>query len=544
MASLAAQRVITPGSDSSESVTKRRRMCHEGTIFSQEHGASDGGGVFGDSDNKSSIFGAFGAQTSSSSQSSPWDRKRTSPMDQKATNSSAPQNQDPDTYSNTHVVTIAGTRFEIDKKYEPIKPIGHGAYGVVIACQDRVTGEKVAIKKIPGAFNDIIDAKRVLREIKLLLHFDHDNLMHAIEILRPPSLAAFTDIYIVSPLMETDLHRIIYSKQELSDDHAQYFIYQILRALKYMHSAEVLHRDLKPSNLLLNSNCDLKICDFGLARGLHEDTDLTEYVVTRWYRAPEIMLSCQEYSKAVDVWSVGCIFAELIARKPLFPGEDYIHQLQLISQVLGTPSDSDMHFIRSENARRFMRNLPCRTKVPWTAAFPKANLLALDLLGKMLVFDPAKRITVADALKHEYMESLHCEEDEPVSDFRFDFGFDKEINSTAAVRDNIFRDILARFHPKACAATDQNTACPPVPPTAAAAPSARPPLAPPQSQLKQQVSVSSAVPGTSATAAEIGSDGIAGGALGAASGAAEPVCSVTNGAGTSTSASFVSASAT
>ena len=127
---------------------------------------------------------------------------------------------------------------------------------------------------------------------------DHENIVNIINIL-PPTDGEWTDLYIVSELMETDLHRIIYSKQALSTDHCQYFVYQILRALKYMHSANVMHRDLKPSNLLLNSNCDLKVCDLGLARGVEPEQrpgDLTEYVVTRWYRAPEIMLACTEYA--------------------------------------------------------------------------------------------------------------------------------------------------------------------------------------------------------------------------------------------------------
>ena len=126
-------------------------------------------------------------------------------------------------------------------------------------------------------------------------------------------------------LMETDMHRVIRT-QELSDDHCQYFIYQTLRALKAMHSANVLHRDLKPSNLLLNANCDLKVCDFGLARSAASVEDnsgfMTEYVATRWYRAPEIMLTFKEYTKAIDVWSVGCILAEMLSGKPLFPGKD------------------------------------------------------------------------------------------------------------------------------------------------------------------------------------------------------------------------------
>ena len=127
--------------------------------------------------------------------------------------------------------------------------------------------------------------------------------------------------------METDMHRVIRT-QDLSDDHCQYFIYQTLRALKAMHSANVLHRDLKPSNLLLNANCDLKVCDFGLARSANSTEDnsgfMTEYVATRWYRAPEIMLTFQEYTKAIDVWSVGCILAEMLSGKPLFPGKDCI----------------------------------------------------------------------------------------------------------------------------------------------------------------------------------------------------------------------------
>jgi mitogen-activated protein kinase 7 len=126
--------------------------------------------------------------------------------------------------------------------------------------------------------------------------------------------------------MEADLHQIIRSEQPLTDAHFQYFIYQLCRGLKFIHSANVLHRDLKPGNLLVNADCELKICDFGLARGLSGSTEgfMTEYVATRWYRAPEIMLSFKSYTKAIDMWSVGCIFAELLGNKPLFKGRDCI----------------------------------------------------------------------------------------------------------------------------------------------------------------------------------------------------------------------------
>jgi serine/threonine protein kinase len=146
-------------------------------------------------------------------------------------------------------------------------------------------GEKVAIKKIKDAFSDSIDAKRILREMKLLRHFNsHENIISIFDIMTvPPNTQLFNDIYIVTNLMESDLERIIRSRQVLTDQHFQYFLYQILRSLKYVHSANVLHRDLKPSNILVNANCDLAVCDFGLARGFHiegQDT-LTEYVVTR-----------------------------------------------------------------------------------------------------------------------------------------------------------------------------------------------------------------------------------------------------------------------
>ena len=151
--------------------------------------------------------------------------------------------------------------------------MGGGAYGVVAAALDKDKNVKVAIKKVENAFEDLIDAKRIYREIKLLRFFNHDNIIKLYEILLPDNPKAFNDIYIVTELMETDLHRVIYSKQKLTDDHIQFFIYQILKATLYMHSANVIHRDLKPSNILLNKQCDVKICDLGLGRGYDQEDD-------------------------------------------------------------------------------------------------------------------------------------------------------------------------------------------------------------------------------------------------------------------------------
>jgi serine/threonine protein kinase len=271
------------------------------------------------------------------------------------------------------------------------------------------------------------------------------------DILRPASLEKFEDVYIVSELMDTDLHQIISSPQPLTDDHCQYFLYQILRALKYIHSAHVLHRDLKPSNLLLNGNCDLKVCDFGLARVAHPEENhagfMTEYVATRWYRAPEIMLSWKEYTKAIDVWSVGCIFAELLGRRPLFPGKDYIHQLNLITDVIGTPSEEDIDSIESEKARRYIGSLPFKPPIPPERIFPNASPEAIDLLQRMLAFHPGKRITVEDALAHPYLASLHDPSDEPLAHAEFSFDFERMPLTKQVLRDLLSNEMLC-FHPE------------------------------------------------------------------------------------------------
>ncbi|CAN1249429.1 Mitogen-activated protein kinase 3 [Linum perenne] len=289
---------------------------------------------------------------------------------------------------------IFGNQFEITPKYRPpIMPIGRGAYGIVCSVLNSETNEMVAMKKIANAFDNHMDAKRTLREIKLLRHLDHENVIGIRDVVPPPLRREFTDVYIATELMDTDLHQIIRSNQGLSEEHCQYFLYQLLRGLKYIHSAHVIHRDLKPSNLLLNANCDLKICDFGLARPASENEFMTEYVVTRWYRAPELLLNSQDYTAAIDVWSVGCIFMELMNRKPLFPGKDQVHQMRLLTELLGTPAESDLGFIRNEDARKYIRQLSPQPRQSLGKLFPHVHPLAIDLVDKMLSFDPAKRIT-------------------------------------------------------------------------------------------------------------------------------------------------------
>ena len=343
--------------------------------------------------------------------------------------------------------TSGGTTFTVDSRYEYIKKIGQGAYGVVVSAFDRKTNTKVAIKKIGNAFDDLIDAKRILREIKLLGFFDHENIISLLDVQKPQARTGYEDIYIVTDLMETDLHRVIYSKQELTDEHIQYFMYQLMRGMHYMHTANVIHRDLKPSNLLLNKNCDLKICDLGLARGFDQEADdLTVYVVTRWYRAPEIILNSSEYTKQIDVWSAGCIFGELLGRSPLFPGSDYLDQVQRVIGVLGTPTPEDMQFIGNQSARRYIQKLPRRDKMPWSQLYPKASAMALDLLDHMIVFNPGKRYTVRQCLTHPYFRDLYNSEEIPEASMPFDWSFDHFQPTKELLQSLVYSEAL-QFHP-------------------------------------------------------------------------------------------------
>ncbi|XP_026986977.1 mitogen-activated protein kinase 7 [Globicephala melas] len=337
--------------------------------------------------------------------------------------------------------------FDVGDEYEIIETIGNGAYGVVSSARRRLTGQQVAIKKIPNAFDVVTNAKRTLRELKILKHFKHDNIIAIKDILRPTvPYGEFKSVYVVLDLMESDLHQIIHSSQPLTLEHVRYFLYQLLRGLKYMHSAQVIHRDLKPSNLLVNENCELKIGDFGMARGLctspaEHQYFMTEYVATRWYRAPELMLSLHEYTQAIDLWSVGCIFGEMLARRQLFPGKNYVHQLQLIMMVLGTPSPAVIQAVGAERVRAYIQSLPPRQPVPWETVYPGADRQALSLLGRMLRFEPSARISAAAALRHPFLAKYHDPDDEPDCAPPFDFAFDREALTRERIKEAIVAEI-------------------------------------------------------------------------------------------------------
>ncbi|GBG24850.1 Mitogen-activated protein kinase 3 [Hondaea fermentalgiana] len=383
--------------------------------------------------------------------------------------------------------------------YKVLDKIGEGAYGVVYSAQDRRTGKLVAIKKIAGAMDRTNSCKRTFRELKFLTTLQHENVIPLQHIICPTDVAheavaramaeyygtsasgeeveskageeskasssvmtgppapksTSTTLYVVLDLMETDLTSIIKSPQHLTNEHCQFFLYQVLRGLKYIHSANIIHRDLKPRNLLVNSNCDLRICDFGLARldlpelSRKDGACMSDYVATRWYRPPEVVCESGTYTKALDMWAAGCILVELLLRKPIFPGADQYDLLKRICEVLGPPPESTIRSARSQKLQIYLRNLSYQYPKPLR---PLSRLLqgccpkAVDLASRLLVFEPERRLTVEEAIRHPYLASLYCPRDEPTRESIQDPDFAFETQRNVQVQD--LRCILLRHAAK------------------------------------------------------------------------------------------------
>ena len=317
----------------------------------------------------------------------------------------------------------------IPTRYIPGEIIGSGAYGVILKAVDTQNNNQVvAIKKLKS-ISDIIDLKRVAREILIMKYCQHENIIPLFDVIihlnKNPQLNKIADVYLVMEKMDSDLQKIIASKQELSDEHYQFILYQILRALYFLHSANIIHRDFKPSNVLINEDCMVKLCDFGMSRGIQEENiSLTEYVVTRYYRAPEVMLSSHHYSKKIDVWSVGCTFAELLSKKFLFPGDNYIAQIKLIIDVLGTQDDKDLNFISNSSAKNFVMQFKNIPKKDFNKILKGANPNAIDLVEKMLVFNPEKRYSIEQCLNHPYLKAMREGMEDPVFHGKVNLDFD------------------------------------------------------------------------------------------------------------------------
>lgn len=444
--------------------------------------------------------------------------------------------------------------------YEPVKVLGSGSYGKVIEAVSLKTKKKVAIKRVNCLFEDLIDTKRILREITLLRFMKNKFIVELLDIEYDHEDEEFDCIFLIFECLPSDLKKIIKSSLQLSLKDVKLLVYHILCGLKYIHSCAVLHRDLKPGNILLDDNYAIKICDFGLARCVNRDDEdeiveqfqddhrsldakkllqrgqnmnkylekkeeestkdsvkdekkdekdekkdenkpkrpptlkemkemkkkkneqiLSVHVVSRWYRAPELILIESDYGSAIDVWSVGCIFAELMTmmkenaptfmdRKPLFPGKfcfplsppgskkvkvnefgfpnEKTDQLNVIFDVIGTPGEEEMGFISDPNGILYLKSLKQRPKLNLKKKFPGSNEAALDLLEKMIIFNPNKRITVQQALEHPFFKDVRDKEKEIEADFNLEFEFEKDENLTMEKLRELFLKVMKSYKTK------------------------------------------------------------------------------------------------
>jgi serine/threonine protein kinase len=342
--------------------------------------------------------------------------------------------------------TVNGHPYEVPPFLNLVKVIGYGAYGLVCSAVHVANSKRrFAIKKVREVLRDPGDAKRVLREIKMQMTFNHENLLGLVGVYVAGDRDMFQDVYIVSELLDTDLSTVLRSKQKIGEEHVKYFVYQVLRGLKYMHTANIMHRDLKPANLLVNVNCDLRICDYGLSRHFDETDDgavFTDYVVTRWYRPPELLLMNKRYTTAVDVWSVGCIFAEMVNRKPLFQGKDYLAQIKLICGVIGTPPHDDLAHLQNHEAVKYMEKMAPAAPKAMEEVVPGLCPEGQDFLRQMLQFDPAKRPSAAELMTHPYMGALHDPNDEPCAASHFEWDMEKVDLTRAQLRELFYSEAL------------------------------------------------------------------------------------------------------
>eukprot|EP00095_Tigriopus_kingsejongensis_P009173 maker-scaffold145_size311916-snap-gene-1.9 protein:Tk09173 transcript:maker-scaffold145_size311916-snap-gene-1.9-mRNA-1 annotation:"cell division protein kinase 4" len=286
--------------------------------------------------------------------------------------------------------------------YEELSVIGNGAYGTVYRARDKATDSIVALKKMRFTLTEDGVPMAILREISLLKQlekFDHPNIVRLLDICHGQRREREMSLYLVFEHVHQDLASYLEKcpSPGLGQDRIKDIIWQILCGVDFLHSHRIVHRDLKPQNLLVTRAGNVKLTDFGLARIYEFYTLLTSVVVTLWYRSPEVLMGLP-YATPVDMWSCGCIFAELFLRKPLFPGQYEMDQLQKIFDKIGTPSEEDW----PENAAVARSNFKVTNAQAWKDMVPEMDEQAQDLVRKMLSFDPSERITASEALLHPY----------------------------------------------------------------------------------------------------------------------------------------------
>jgi mitogen-activated protein kinase 1/3 len=383
---------------------------------------------------------------------------------------------------------------------------------------DTEQGIEVAIKQVKGIFESTKEeAKRILREISILRTLNHPSIIRIRELALPTVTEDFEYVFIIMDSSQTDLKKLFNSPTFLDHDQVRFLMYQAVCGLRYMHSANILHRDLKPANILINEDCTLRICDFGLSRSyrkLNEDYKqlnsiaeeedeegsrteevkmrkvqrdqkrtpkilkrrLTSHVITRWYRAPEVILLERDYFTQVDIWSLGCVFAEMLRmireicpkytdRSPLFPGKSCFplspdvgvtsmrggypssehDQINMIFDVLGTPTEEDISFLSEPKALSYIRAFPHKDPKSLEILFRGATPDEVDLLRSLLVFNPHRRITIGEVLEHSYFSAVRQPAREFLAETPADFVFDNEADLTVARMKELFREEITNF---------------------------------------------------------------------------------------------------
>uniref|UniRef100_A0A8B9GQL4 mitogen-activated protein kinase n=1 Tax=Astyanax mexicanus TaxID=7994 RepID=A0A8B9GQL4_ASTMX len=313
------------------------------------------------------------------------------------------------------------TVWDVPERYRDLIQVGTGAYGTVSSAIDRKAGVRVAIKKLHRPFQSRLFAKRAYRELRLLKHMKHENVIGLLDVFTSEiSLDRFQDFYLVMPFMGTDLGKLM-KMERLCEDRVQFLVYQMLRGLKYIHSAGIIHR---VSLILMLLMCCVQILDFGLAR--QADSEMTGYVVTRWYRAPEVILNWMHYSQTVDIWSVGCIMAEMLLGRPLFKGNDHLDQLREIMKITGTPGQDFILKLQSQDAKNYIRKV-------------------VSAMERMLLLDPDSRVSAAVALELP-MFSEFREPEEETEALPYDHSMDNADLSLEQWKRHTFTEILS-FQP-------------------------------------------------------------------------------------------------
>eukprot|EP00397_Hematodinium_sp_SG-2012_P009233 GEMP01009310.1.p1 GENE.GEMP01009310.1~~GEMP01009310.1.p1 ORF type:complete len:421 (+),score=83.14 GEMP01009310.1:23-1264(+) len=353
------------------------------------------------------------------------------------------------------IIPLEQDFWKLPKKYIVKDQLGAGSYGTVCEGYDELEGRQVAIKRSREIFDDLIDAKRMLREISILARLDNTNIVKLYDLIIPQT-KDFDEMYMVMEYADADLLKLLRHGIFLKRKHIEVIAWNMFDGMEYLHRVGIMHRDLKPANILVNLACTVKICDFGLARTFkeaivpenmnHEEfegvTDfpqggmklkrvLTRHVVTRWYRAPELILLMEDYSEAVDVWSLGCILAELLGmlesvkpkwsdRGAIFPGTSCfplsprqskgkgviksVDQLQVIFQMLGTPAPAETKHLGVE-AVKYIQTKYKPIRGFGFGAYKSVGDDGVHLLQKLLEFSPSKRISMEDATKHAFFRN-------------------------------------------------------------------------------------------------------------------------------------------